>query len=190
MLASLLALLSKIPLFNLGAVMPFLNGVGVFLRKNWMYVVPVLLIAANCGTLYEWQHTSGLLKTERAAHAADNATFKNAQADANKKADAERDRLNKESKASATKADANYSDLLVKYRANLVRYQANQNSGSQSYNYQLPASASSDGSSSGPDLLAGPSIRISIDDANVCAINTARLTAVHDWAIALPKEAK
>jgi hypothetical protein len=177
-------------MINFGMIVPIFNPIGSFIKKYWMFLLPVLLIGANCATLYEWHNTSGQLKTERAAHAADNATFKKTQAEANAKAEAERDRLNKESKASATKADANYSDLLVKYRANLVRYQANQNSGSQSYNYQLPTPTSTDGPSSSTDVFAGPSIRISIDDANVCAINTARLTAVHDWAIALPRETK
>lgn len=188
MLASVLAFLSKLGMINFGMITPILNPIGSFIKKYWMYLLPVLLIGINCGTLYEWQKTQGQLKTEKAAHQLDVTTFKNAQAEANKKADAERDRLNKESKASATKADANYSDLLVKYRANLVRYQANQNSGSQSYSYQLPTAPSSDGPGASTDLP--PGVRISIDDANVCAINTARLTAVHDWAIGLPKEVK
>lgn len=189
----LLGLLSKLPGLltgiNIGAmVTPVVDSV----KKYWMFYLPVLLIALNCGTLYEWNHTSALLKTEKAAHSTDIANFKKAQADANTAAQAEKTRLDKESKASATKADAQYSTLLGQYRINLLRYQANQSGTKPTVNYQLPTPSSGYGPGAGTIIsdVPGGVLSISLDDANICAINTARLSAVHDWAISLPKDVK
>lgn len=186
MLAWLLALLPKLAMFNFAGILPALGGVAANIKANWRYYLPVLLVCVQLGTLYEWKHTHDQLIAEQVSHKNDNATFKNAQADANAKAQQIKQTLQKESKANADQADARYATLLVQYRSNLLRYQANQSITSGPYNYQLPTAESSNGPGSGSDLPSN-TIHITLDDAGVCAINTARLQAVHDWAVNPPK---
>lgn len=153
---------------------------------NWKVWLIVLLIVGNGGFAWEWHHTSGLLTKEKAAHAADIQNFKNAQALADAKAQAERTSLLKESKANAAQADANYTGLAAKYHASLVRY-AQTTSGSKGPgDNQLPTPKGADGPGTSSDLPA--TLTITGSDAQICADNTARLEAAHDWALALPKE--
>lgn len=200
MWAILLSLLSRIPstalsLFtgiNFGSIFA---GVGTFFKdmaasitKHWpLYLVGTLLLS-NVFTAWEWNRTSASLTKEKAAHVADIASFKKAQAEADTKAQAERAVLQKESKANADQADANYTGLLAKYHSSLVRYsQGHPGSTGKSYNYQLPTTQSSNGPSEGTEIPS--TITITGDDAEICAENTARLEAVHDWAVTL-QEAK
>lgn len=158
----------------------------VLLTKYWQYGVIALLFSGLLLTSWEWRHTDAEFHTEQAAHAADIASFKNAQADANKLAQKERDALQAQGKANAAKADSDYSSLLTKYHASILRYQTN-SSGSQGSDYnQLQSTESGNGPSSSADLPA--TLTITGSDAQVCAVNTARLQAVHDWAISLPQE--
>lgn len=186
-----LGLLSKIPgtmlsMFtgiNFGAIF---SGIGSFLAKYWKECLVALLVLANVFTYHEWQVTSAKLVQEKAAHSHDISDFKSAQQVANANAIAEQKALEKESKADAAQADANYTTLLAQYHANLLRFSAGQSGTQQTNNHQLSTTQGSNGPSPGTDLPF--KITISGDDAQVCAINTARLQAVHDWAIALPKE--
>lgn len=197
MLAFLLALLPKLPAFNIFnpmvGIMALLTPTFAFVKKWWRFIVPVLLIATNCATIYEWRNTNLALTAEKAAHTRDINTFRTAQATANAAAEQIRQNLLKESKANADQADAQYATLLSQYRTNLLRYQANQSSPSPTQYYQLPATGSSTGPSTGtvvsppPIAFSNAPVTISIDDANICAVNTARLQAVHDWALNQPK---
>lgn len=157
-----------------------------FLKSHWKAILIGGLLTTNVFTIGEWRHTDAQFRQERAAHTADIVSFKDAQRIADTNAQNKRDELLKESKANATKADQSYSDLLAKYKSSLLRYQANQSGASQSDNYQLPTPQGGNGSGSSPDLL-GSSVTITGSDAQICAVNTARLVAVHDWAIGLPK---
>ena len=191
-LGPLLDLLGKIPgaVFNL----PFgsiFSGIGSFLKalianiiKYWYVWLIVLLLSSNGFTYWRWQvdHTAYL--KEVAAFNAQAASFKNAQAVANAQAIAERNVLQKESKADADQADANYSSLLAEYHASLLRYSASQGGPSSSGNNQLQPSQGSNGPSSGSELPT--EITISGADAQICAVNTARLVAVQKWATTLP----
>lgn len=194
LLAPIIAFFTSIPgaIFNLnfgaifGGIAHFFDALFTSIRTHWQLWLVGVLIAGNLGTCWEWRHTDALLVKERAAHAADIATFKKVQADANAQAQTERATLVKEGKDSAEQADKHYASLAGQYRASLVRYAQHQGAASQPSNSKLPAPQSSDGPSASADLPA--TITITGSDAEICAINTARLSAVHDWAVSLPKE--
>jgi hypothetical protein len=157
-----------------------------FFEKYWKQCLVGLLVSTLTLTSYEWRHTSDKLNIERAAHAADIKAYKAAQDAANKQAkDLKADLLNK-AKDEAIKADKNYSNLLATYRANLLRLQTTQGniraaSGSGSSNTTQIA----DGSSTNTEVSS--TITITMDDAQICAINTARLQAAHNWAVEIGK---
>lgn len=146
---------------------------------SW-YIVATLTLGL-LATSYGWNSTYNKLTKERYQYVQTVQTFKDAQAEANRKAKAKRVEIEKEAKASAKKADDRYSDLLAKYRTNLVRYKANQGGSTGPNSNQHQAPTGSPGSGGSPDVLT-----ITLRDAEVCAINTARLQAVRDWAISLP----
>lgn len=171
---------------NFGAVEDAAKGVGASMIKYWYAWVIGLLLAANLFTGYELKHTRDNLTKEVAAHVKDIQDFKSAQADADAKALVIQTTLAKESKDSADKADTDYSGLLAKYRANLLRFQANQGSTLNPSDNQFPTAQSGDGPSVSSQFPKG--IVISGADADICTVNTARLQAVHDWAVGLPKD--
>lgn len=158
-----------------------------FLGKIKWYVWALgVLTLSNLFTYAEWQHTSHALKQERTVHAQDIANFKATQVAANMIANAQRQSLLTESKANAAKADADYSTLLTRYHASLVRYGTHQGHASQPDNHQLPATQGGNGPGTSADVPS--TITISGNDAQICAVNTARLQSVHDWAISLPRQ--
>lgn len=176
---------------NFGAILPAIGG---FLRdlansivSHWSIWLVAVLLFGNVFTGWEWQHTAILLTKEKAAHAADIASYKQAQAAANTLAQNERAILQKESKADADQADANYAGLATKYHASLLRYSKTPGATNVPGNHQLQSPQSSDGPGSSTDLPA--TLVITGSDAEICAVNTARLQAVQIWAITLPKEA-
>jgi uncharacterized protein YlxW (UPF0749 family) len=132
--------------------------------KYWKYIAIGLLLATNAFTLNQWQHTQHNLTKEKTAHATDIAIFKAAQDLANKNAQAERDRLVKEGKENAAKADASYAALLNEYRTNLLRYKAHQSRTRQAANHKLPTAESGDGPGESTDV-PGSVIVITMDDA-------------------------
>lgn len=152
-----------------------------FILKYPFQILTVVFLATTiiCGT--GWSNTSGKLGDERAAHKADVTAFKTAQKEANDKAEATKQKLLKDAEINAKKADTNYANLLGKYNASILRYKANQSVSKPTNSDQLPSTEGSDGPSS------STFISIPIGDAQVCAVNTARLQAVHDWAISQPQ---
>lgn len=160
--------------------------------KYWKNYALAALIATNLLTVSLWRNTNETLADERIAHAKEVATFVQAQKDANANAQRIKTNLEKESKANAQKAEAQYADLLGQYRSNLLRYQqATRSVASRpSDNRDIPTGLSV---GTGPDpAVSRPwppegNIIISLADADVCAVNTARLQAAHDWAKNLPK---
>lgn len=187
-LAPLLALLSRVPAL-LGPITSVLTGinfqaVGDFLAKYWQYVLILLLVISLGGTGY-WSHHEHLLDvSEKAAHALDIKNYRDAQLTAEANAKAEKAQLNKEAQANAKQANARYSTLLAQYRANLVRFKAAQSAARTAGHSQLPGTQGGNGSSSSSNVPAnaGDKVTISMDDAQVCAVNTARLKAVQEWA--------
>lgn len=195
-LGPLIDLLGKIPgaIFNLpfgsifSSIGTFLGGLFKNIVQYWYIWLIAVLFAGNGFFYWEWRHTDAALKSERAAYAAQAASFKNAQAVANAQANAERAVLQKESKANADQADASYATLLAKYHASLLRYSTSSSGTSQAGDSQLPTPQGSDGPSTGAELP--PTLTITGDDAQICAVNTARLQAVQTWALQLEKDAQ
>lgn len=172
------------------ALLGFLNmfsGLPAFLAANWKYVLVAVLALGLVFTTHEWQHTSALLKTEKAAHAADVLAVKTASTQAQAKIAAEKAAIVQQNTEKANEADAAYASLLATYHSNLLRSEAASGvrsgpSGGQSAN----SAQGPNGSGASPVLPSITSaLTISADDANICAVNTARLQTAHDWAMQL-----
>lgn len=197
MWAWLVSQISKIaiaPLFAGLNITDILKGVGKFfavvfhnIEAHWRIYLPILLACLWLGSSYGWYHDHDLLLRERAAHKLDVDNFKKAQAAADAKAQAIKHSLQQEATSNANAADARYGELLAQYRANLVRFKADQSRTEQPGDSQLSPAQSSDGPSPSP-VVPSDSISISLGDAQICAVNTARLQAVHDWALNPPKD--
>lgn len=177
---------------NIGQVLNTLVGFGAAaiasVKKYWKIYLIAILIALQALTAYGWQHDHQALVAEKASHQADNNSYKAAQAAAVKAAQEEKARLANDNKEKAHVADQNYSGLLSKYRANLMRYQVAQSStGSNSGGQSNSGPQGADGPGAGTDLSTG-SVTITDSDAQICAANTARLQAAHDWALTLNKD--
>jgi len=128
-----------------------------------------------------WDHTIKTLHKERAEHVQVVQSFKDTQAEANRKAEAKRVELKKESEENAKNADRRYNDLYSVYRANLLRYKADQGNSVRSNRSELQPTQGGNRPSGSTDVLT-----ITISDANICATNTARLQAVREWALDPP----
>lgn len=131
-----------------------------------------------------WDRDHKTLIKERTEHAQVVQNFISAQDLANQKAKAVETALVKEAKKNAEEADLRYSDLYDVYHANLLRYQAYQSNGSKPSGGKLQPTQGTLGSSK------GSYVSITLDDANVCAVNTARLQTAHDWAKEMQDAAK
>ena len=175
----------------LQSVLPLLSGVAgpviASFQKYWQYYIMILLAVASLFSYHEWQTVASDLHVEKMAHAADIKAFKDAQAEADARAKQIADALTKESKAKAHEADRNYKSLYAQYRANLVRYQALQRAAHGPGGDQASGAAQgTNGSGKGSVVPAptGPLI-ITGQDAQICAENTAKLQAAHDWALTI-----
>lgn len=152
-------------------------------QKYWKVYAIAALIGLQGVTAYGWSHDHKAFVAEKASHQADISSYKQAQKDAQAKADAERHQLQQEGKVKADAADKSYSTLFAQYRTNLLRFKANQSAILQSGNSELPSAQSGNGPSDSSDVPA--TMIISTKDAETCAVNTARLVVVHDWAVGL-----
>lgn len=186
------------PLLTLGSkVVPFFTGInisGIFsgignalkalganIVANWKAWLIGLLVSAQVGTAYGFYHEHGKYVAEVTAHKADNAKFVAVQTAANLAAQNEKKQLQTESKAASHEADTNYSALLTKYNTSLVRYASAKGGSSTGGNYKLPATEGLDGP--GSNAVIPDQITIPGSDAEICAVNTARLQSAHDWAL-------
>jgi len=184
-------LLSKVVPFLTGINIPSLLG-GVWsaikaiaqnIVTNWKIWLIVLLVFAQVGGVYLINHERDLYTNEKLAHAQDNAKFALAQKLANIQEQNVKQQLQTESKVAKHEADTNYSALLVKYNASLMRYATTHS--------KSVTAATGNNQFSAPQSVVGPSessslpqqIIITGQDAEICAENTARLKAAHDWAI-------
>ncbi len=163
------------------------------LALGWLKNIPLyiwiigLLVCSNLFTYTGWHLADSALKHERSVHMQDNLAFESGQMAADIRAQAIKDQLIKEAKANATQADANYANLLAQYHASLLRYQAHQGATKPADNHRLPTPQGGDRPGESTQLPETVNITITNEDAEVCAVNTARLQAVHDWAVTLPK---
>lgn len=160
----------------------FLANALAFFGRHWKTLAIAGLIGTNALTLHACDGVHKDFTKEKAAHAADIKSYKDAQAVAERRAAEIKSNLEKENKEKANAADANYSALLSKYRANLVRFQAAQSVPSRPSGGQQDGTTPSYNGPSYSSNIPDGSITITNKDADICAVNTARLQAAHDWA--------
>ena len=146
------------------------------------WVVSALMAVGLVLMAFGWNGTHNTLVKERAQHELVVQQFKDVQTAANLKAEAKRKELEKKAIEDAQEADKRYSNLLAEYRSNLLRFKANQSGGTRPDSHYDEATPSSPGPGQSTKLPPGELI-ISMKDAEICAINTARLQAVREWAI-------
>lgn len=154
--------------------------------SSW-YVIAVLtltLLVSSCG----WQNAHKSLTRERAAHNQTIQTFTDAQAEANRKAEAKRKELETTANENAKQADTKYASLYDQYESNLLRFKASQSDLIRSYRSLIQATKSGHRPSGSADVLDGqtPELIITLADGRICAVNTARLQAVREWALGPP----
>lgn len=145
-----------------------------------------LLIGATCVAVSAsigWYVTDLKLDAERIGRVADKKAYKQAQAEYTAEATRLKAEQEKKDNERYAKAERDYSDLLRKYDTNLMRLKRTSESKSRGGNLPRPTegSLSSDRPSNSTEV---PTVVISYDDAEICAINTARLQVVHEWATA------
>lgn len=156
--------------------------------KYWRFWVPAVLVATNLFTVSALLETKEDLNQEKKDRATEVQRFRDAQDTANNLAKQAKRRIEEENKRNAEQATQRYDDLLDKYRANLVRYKTDQSVAPGALHYQYPTPGVPSvgaGSTSVPSGTSPDSITISLRDADICAVNTARLQAAHEWAKSL-----
>lgn len=116
-------------------------------------------------TREKWAHSETVLRYENAQHEAEVASYKKVLEEERKRAE------------EARKADEAYSALLNKYNASIVRYQAAQRSSGT-----INLSSTSTVADGDYERSENTTISITIEDAGICAENTARLESIHQWA--------
>lgn len=160
-------------------LIPFLLSLG---RSYWREAISgaLLLVLVVTALLL---HTA---RSERdaaiAGRKADRAAYVAAQETARSNALAAAAKKDAENVRKANAADARYADLIAQYRANSLHYSAAQ---SATGHANLPATGQTAESANGPGGLAiVPQGNVLIPQADVliCADNTARLQAAHEWA--------
>lgn len=170
----------------LTGLMSIINSLAPFFATYWKYILAGCLALGLVFTTHEWQHTSGLLKTEKATYNTLVTNVTAASKLAQQKADAEKAQLQQQNVQKASDADANYTNLLTTYHALLLRNEATQGvrSGPSGGQSNSPAKGV-DGSGQGPIIPPITTFTMTDNDANICVENTARLQAAHTWALSL-----
>lgn len=118
---------------------------------------------------------------EVAQHARDISEYKAAQAEANSLAIQTKQQDDEQHAKDLKDADAKYADLRAKYTISLHNYASAQTNSGVQRSDTTSVKDSTTESVDGPS--ASTNVSITEDDANICAINTARLQAAHDWAL-------
>lgn len=158
------------------------------LLNEWKYLTIGGLTLLSVVLGYGWKHSSELRAAEKKVCQATIESYKQAQVFAEERIKTETERLRKEGEDRANEADKKYSELLATYRASILRYQANQS---------VPRRAGDSTASNPPAItyeprespkLSGSTLTITLDDAQICAENTARLQSAHEWALSLKEQ--
>lgn len=184
-LPQLIALLSNV---NWAALGGFAGLVGGVLQKHWKIALIALLLVFTIGLGKLYLDEKDHLHTEKVAHAVDVKACRDGAAEAQAKADAKAKQFKKDNQRKADAADQNYNVLIARYRASILRLKANQGGSVGAGSVQADPTQGVDGPSTGAPLPA--TVNITGEDANICAINTARLQAAHQWAMELNKDEK
>lgn len=140
--------------------------------------IPVALVLSNLTWYVCYDNIRDKLVAERTAHEETIESYQKAQMEAEILNLKEARRIENENIKKAQEADATYAGLLRKYNASVLRYQAAQSTANTVY--LSSTSESTDGVNQSREHTG---ILISLSDAGICAENTARLKAAHDWAM-------
>lgn len=138
-----------------------------------------LLLLSNLVWYTAYQGKDRALSEERSAHSITILNYKKAQSDAALLSTQKAREQEAKDAIKAQQANEAYSSLLSKYNASIVRYQATAAKRPAGEIYLSSTSTTTSGSDSTSESTR---ILITIDDAQICAENTARLKIVHDWA--------
>lgn len=155
------------------------------IRQHWRIGLFAIALLALTIQTFRLVSTQGALEAETAGRREDAARYAQAQAEAAAIALTAKMKKEAEYAAKAEQADARVDDLGQRYHAAVLRYQAAQRSGRAT---DMPGTAQSAESSDGPGgspVIPLGNILIPENDAFVCATNTARLQAAHEWALSL-----
>lgn len=156
--------------------MPFVSKALSVLDGAQKYIIAGLIVALTV-TNFGWHLTQVSLDKEVLGRKNDRLSFENAQAEATVLAYTEKVKKDADNAANKAKADEDYLTLMRKYNASLLRYQANQRP--TGIIDLSSTSVTTDGSNSTSEST---SISITMNDASICAENTARIQAVQKWA--------
>jgi len=155
------------------------------LRAHWKLIGAAFLLLALAIQTFRLSATQGALQAEKSGRRADATSYAQAQAEAAQIALSDKMKKEAEYAAKAEQADARADDFGKRYHAAVLRYQDAQRAGRAA---DLPGTAqgteSVDGPGGSPVIPLG-NILIPEADAFVCATNTARLQAAHEWALSL-----
>lgn len=146
--------------------------------KWWLIGLLALLNVVTGMLLYNGRHD---LTVEKAAHQRDIKSYKDAQAQAEDKVKEVTEQLTEKGKQDAKTADQSYATLNAKYRSTLLRYQTLERT-SSGPGSSVPVDTTKGGNGNGGDTELPAALTISGDDARICAVNTARLQAIQEWA--------
>lgn len=123
------------------------------------------------------------IKFEQEGRILDRTIYEKAQAEAANVAYEEKIKKDEENAKKAAQADADYNALLSRYNASILRYQASQTADRSTGSIHM--SSTSTTSEGGNFSSENTEILITLEDAGICAENTARLGAVRNWATGL-----
>lgn len=151
---------------------------------TYLLAHPMTAVALLCATFGAVEHhEAGKWARVAQQRGAALVAFKTANDQAIKSATQAKETKDAENARLATVADKTASDLSGRYDAVVMRLARAQYSARRA---NLSGNANAAESSDGPGEGAiVPDLTVSGDDALTCADNTARLQAVHDWAVAL-----
>lgn len=153
------------------------------IRKLWPYLTGILVAIAIVWTAYDKGYDQAEIKAK-----AEISQIKEASAESEALAWRQKNDLEAQYRQKATKADNDYTALNGKYQSSLLRYAgAHSARTASSSSYAVPT-VKPDGTSPDTDISK---IVISLEDAQICAVNTARLQTAHDWALSIsPDQSK
>ena len=170
------------------------SGLGIWARiKDYVFMATAV---ALIGMTVNWYITDNKLdnvrlelRAEEAGRLADREGYRRAQAEYEAEQLAEKARIERENNERMRKADEAYNSLVAEYRANLVRWQRDRAPRGTNSGSNLPAAPNpSESSNRSSERTGVPTkyseyVAISPEDADVCAVNTARLKTVREWAL-------
>lgn len=153
------------------------------LRQHWRWFVLAALLAAVAAQTLRLGAAQSARDAAIAGRAVDRAAYAHAQETARTNALAAAAKKDAENEKKADDADTRYADLSARYRAASLRYAAAQSPAGRADLSETPKIAESVDGPREPAVIPAGNIIIPQEDALICADNTARLQAAHEWAL-------